>query len=218
MPEGYAFFTEYDMYALIRAGCGASRLTELLCGIPAGCAGAHLQAALRLLTGRHRLGRRYAGELIAARFGEKAASTDGTIVEFEWKTSEALKPAYEEALEAVRKAEETNVHETNCRIKGRKPWLGVAAAALIVVIRIDKDRSKAAWHQFLGGFSGILCTDRYEAYAGHALHLRQCCWSHLKRAIKALVDASAAAVGVDRWSVKPRPPYCLWYNPRRPFP
>ncbi|NUN49128.1 MAG: transposase [Candidatus Brocadiae bacterium] len=62
-------------------------------------------------------------------------------------------------------------------------------------------RLLTAWERFLGGFAGILCTDRYAAYADHALHLRQLCWAHLKRDIQAFVDAGNAAKDVGRLGI-----------------
>lgn len=202
IPREPAFVTEWDLHTLICPDCGATTRAELPAGVPAGCAGPRLQAGLSILTGRYRLSRRETGELIATLFGEKAAIADGTVVELEKKTSEALKRAYDEALEAVRKAEVVNADETSWRIMSKKAWLWVAATAMVAVFRIDKNRSKAAWQRFLGGFSGILCTDRYAAYAGHALHLRQLCWAHLKRDIQALVDAGGAAVRVGDWGLR----------------
>jgi len=97
----------------------------------------------------------------------------------------------------VRKEDVVNADETSWRFQG-KAWLWVAATALIAVFHIDKNRSRAAWHRFLGGFAGILCTDRYAAYEDHALHLRQGCWAHLKRDVQALVDAGGAAAAAGR--------------------
>jgi len=198
IPSAPAVVTEWRLHALVCDDCGATTRAELPPGVPQGCAGARFQAILALLTGRFRLSRREAGELAETIFGEKAAVSDGVIVEMEKRTSEALKPAYDKTLEAAREAEVVNADETSWRIKSKKAWLWVAATALIAVFRIDKNRSKAAWQRFLGGFAGILCTDRYAAYADHALHLRQLCWSHLKRDIQALVDAGAASADVGR--------------------
>lgn len=198
LPRVVAFITEFLLHELICPKCGGRTRAELPPGVPAGCVGERLQAVLSVLTGRFRLSRREAGELLVAFFGEKAGIADGTIVELEKRTSEALKPACDEALETVRKAEVVNADETSWRFKGKKAWLWVAATAVIAVFRIDKNRSKAAWQRFLGGFAGILCTDRYAAYADHALHLRQVCWAHLKRDIQALADAGAAAADIGR--------------------
>ena len=196
IPAEPAFVTEWRLHTLECEDCGETTRAELPPEVPAGCAGPRLQATLAVLTGRFRLSRREAGEVAETIFGEKAAVSDGAIVEMEKRTSKALKPAYDEALETVRKDEVVNADETSWPFKGKKAWLWVAATALIAVFRIDKNRSKAAWQRFLGGFAGILCTDRYAAYADHALELRQVCWAHLKRDIQALVDAGAAAVDV----------------------
>ncbi len=84
----------------------------------------------------------------------------------------------------------------------RRPGSGFAATALIAVFRIDRNRSKAAWQRFRSGFAGILCTDRYAAYADHPISLRQLCWALLKCDIQALVDTGSAAVRVGRWGIR----------------
>lgn len=198
LPRIVAVIVEYLLHQVVCPGCGKRTRAELPPGVPAGCVSERMQAVMAVLTGRFRLSRREARELLVAFFGEKAEIADGTIVELEKRTSEALKPAYDEALETVRKAEVANADETGWRCKGKKVWLWAAAAALVAVFRIDKNRSREAWQRFLGGFAGILCTDRYAAYAGHALHLRQVCWAHLKRDIQALVDAGGGAADIGR--------------------
>lgn len=202
IPAAPAIVTEYRLHALVCPDCGATTRAGLPPGVPEGCAGSRFQAILALLTGRFRLSRREAGQLAETIFGEKAGVSDGTIVEMEKRTSEALAPAYDEALERVRTADSVNCDETSWRQKTKKVWLWVAATATLAVFRIDSRRSRAAFERFLGAFAGVLCTDRYSAYARHALHLRQICWAHLKRDLQALVDRGGDALATGRWGLR----------------
>ena len=56
---------------------------------------------------------------------------------------------------------------------------------------VHANRSQEAAHKLIGGFSGKLVTDRYNAYNFYKL-LRQICWAHLKRDFKAISEAKGA--------------------------
>lgn len=61
-------------------------------------------------------------------------------------------------------------------------WTWVSIASLVAVFIIRASRGADVIKDFLGpAFSGILCTDRWSAYAWMAAILRQLCWSHLIR-------------------------------------
>jgi transposase len=54
----------------------------------------------------------------------------------EQEVSEAIKPAYQEAQQAMQEAPVKNVDETGWKQSGRKRWLWVAATANVVVFMI----------------------------------------------------------------------------------
>jgi transposase len=75
-----------------------------------------------------------------------------------------------------------NSDETSHFEKGNKMWTLVSIASLVAVFIIRASRGANVIKDILGStFLGILCTDRWSAYAWMAAILRQVCWSHLIR-------------------------------------
>ena len=67
---------------------------------------------------------------------------------------------------------------------------------------VHANRSQEAAHKLIGGFSGKLITDCYNAYNFYKL-LRRICWAHLKRDFKTISEAKGA-VGKCKLSGKCR--------------
>ena len=111
VPPGTAEVTEYQRYKRTCA-CGATTTAGLPEGVPPTCVGPRLQAVLTTLTGRYRLSRREAQEVLVSLYGAKAEVALGTIFDLEKRSSEALRPAYEEARSALQEAPAANVDET----------------------------------------------------------------------------------------------------------
>jgi hypothetical protein len=66
--------------------------------------------------------------------------------------------------------------------QGRKGWLWVLCAPLVMVFWVSLQRSQQAAKDLIGeGFTGIVYSDRYSAYNWLPVHQRQVCWAHLKR-------------------------------------
>lgn len=201
IPKAVAYVTEYQLFALPCPACGEVTRAELPGDVPSGCVGARLQAAASTLTGRYRLSRREAGEALGVLFGEKAEVSVGTIVELERQTSDALATPYEEAVAAVRRAEVAYADETGWWVRAKRAWLWIAVTVSVAVFRVDPKRSRDAFKRLLGAFAGILVTDRWSAYAHHALELRQICWAHLKRDFQKLVDRGGEAAKIGNWGL-----------------
>jgi transposase len=105
LPPVVAEVFEYVLHEACCPGCGEVTTADLPAGVPTGCVGPRFQAILTLLTGRCRISRREAADVSVALFGEKARISVGTVAALERRTARALKPAYDEALDAVQKAE-----------------------------------------------------------------------------------------------------------------
>lgn len=105
IPPVVAEIVEYALHALKCRRCGEITTADLPEGVPNQCAGPRLQASLSLLTARFRVTRREARDLVVALFGEKAQVSEGTVTNLEQRTSQAIKPAYDEALDALQNAE-----------------------------------------------------------------------------------------------------------------
>ncbi|MCG3133537.1 MAG: IS66 family transposase ISCysp4 [Planctomycetes bacterium] len=128
-----------------------------------------------------------------ALFGEKARISVGTVSAMEKRTSEALAPAYEEALAKIQNADVVNADETSWRESNRLAWLWAAVTPLVKVFRIDKHRNREAFRKLLFAFDGILGTDRFSVYRVHDKERRQLCWAHILRNFLGLEELGGTA-------------------------
>jgi IS1 family transposase len=68
------------------------------------------------------------------------------------------------------------------KIQRKKAWLWVAVTPLVTLFQVMLARSTEAAQSLLGEkFSGILNSDRYNAYNWLNVSKRQLYWAHLKR-------------------------------------
>jgi transposase len=72
LPPVVAEVTEYALHESKCPGCGHTTTADLPEGVPNSCAGVRFQAILSLLTGRCRITRREAREVVVEMFGPKA--------------------------------------------------------------------------------------------------------------------------------------------------
>jgi transposase len=91
---------EHRLQRLCCPHCGRTVRAELPAGVPRGCFGPKLEAAIASLTVRNRLSRRQLAELLEELFGCPIAV--GTIDGILSRTAETLEPVYEELLEQTR--------------------------------------------------------------------------------------------------------------------
>ncbi len=110
-----------------------------------------------------------------ALFGEKATVSEGTISNLEQRTSEAIKPAYDEALDAIQNAEFVHCDETGWWQGNDRAWLWAAVTPMLKVFRIDPRRNREAFRKLLFAFTGFLITDRFSVYRAHDTKKRQLC-------------------------------------------
>ena len=96
-------------------------------------------------------------------------------------TSRALEQPVQEARAFARAAEVAHADETSWREGRKRAWLWVMTTALVTVFMVHKRRGYAAAKALLGGFQGMLVTDRWCAYNRWGLWMRQLCWAHLLR-------------------------------------
>ena len=199
LPKVMALVIEYLLHQIRCRGCGHVTRADLPEGVSPSLVGPRLQAVMAFLTGRCRLSRREAREIVAALFGEKALLSLGMVVKTEKKTSAALARAYEDAQLAVQQAPFVHADETSWK-EARKPaWLWTAATPLLRVFRIDGRRNREAFRRLLFAFAGILITDRWSVYRIHDAVLRQLCWAHILRNFRGLEELGGEAkrLGVE---------------------
>jgi transposase len=196
LPPVAAQVTEYQGHYRNCPCCGQLNHAPIPQDLKAHSIGPRLAATLGYLAGSHRVSQRGLEEITEDVFDVPVSV--GTVANLQTQLSAALAPAHAAALQAVRAAAVKNVDETSWKLAGKLCWLWVAATASVAVFLIHARRSAAALKALLGEVVvGVVCSDRWSAYAGLPLGQRQVCWAHLKRDFQKCVDrgGQAAAVG-----------------------
>ena len=85
------------------------------------------------------------------------------------------------------------IDETSWLLHGPRPWLWVMAHPAVAYFQIHPNRSKAAFVQLIGDWTGILVSDGYGVYQSWA-GLRQSCVAHLIRTAKGLAESVEAGM------------------------
>lgn len=178
---------EYRLHARRCPGCQHVTRAPLPEGVSTSVVGPRLQAFCSLLTGRFRLSRRSAQELVACGLGE--AISLGTLCSLEAATTAALAEPYQEVATAVRSAPSVNADETPWKSGKRRLTLWLAATPILALFRIDARRTREAFELLLP-YDGnrTVTSDRFSVYTYLVDDEWQICWSHLLRDFKALVD------------------------------
>jgi len=113
----------------------------------------------------------------------------GALSACEEQLAQALEQPYQEVLEHVQEQPITHADETGWPRGNRmKGWLWTLCCTTAAVFMIQAGRGQAAARKLLGGFTGILHSDRWNGYNCFA-GLRQLCWAHLKRDFQSLSEA-----------------------------
>jgi transposase len=196
LPPVAAQVTEYQGHYRTCLGCGRLNHAPIPQDLKAHSVGPRLAATLGYLAGSHRVSQRGLEEITEDVFDVPVCV--GTVANLQAQLSDALAPAHAEALGAVRAAAVKHTDETSWKLAGKLCWLWVAATATVAAFLIHARRSAAALQALLGAvIRGVVCSDRWSAYAGLPLSQRQVCWAHLKRDFTKCVDrgGQAAAVG-----------------------
>jgi transposase len=121
----------------------------------------------------------------------------GCLIDLEARTTQALQPPYDQVREAVQAAPVVHADETPWREGAEKAWLWSAATSWLVLFRIDRHRSRAAFELLLpprrdGSRRTVVC-DRYSAYQHLHGDERQVCWAHLLREFVELSEMTGEA-------------------------
>jgi len=196
LPPLLAEITEYQGHARTCRCCGHRTRAEIPPEIQAHTVGPHLAATLSYLSGRCHDSKRNVQEIAETVFGVPLAL--GTVARLEQEMSAALEEPHAQALAAVRAAPLKHTDETGWAQGGKLCWLWLAATLTIVVFQIHARRGKEGLNALLGELAGILCSDRWGAYAHVPLPQRQICWAHLKRDFQRLLDLGAATQAIGR--------------------
>jgi transposase len=197
LPPVAAQGTEYQGHYRTCPCCGRRNHAPIPRDLKAHSVGPRLAATLGYLAGGHRVSQRGLEEITEDVFDVPVSV--GTVANLPAHLSDALAPAHAEALEAVRAAAVKHADETSWKLAGQLCWLWVAATATVAAFLIHARRSAAALKALLGKLiQGVVCSDRWSAYAGLPLTQRQVCWAHLKRDFQRCVDRGGQATAVGQ--------------------
>ncbi|MEP6652386.1 MAG: IS66 family transposase [Myxococcales bacterium] len=195
IPEVAAYVTEHRLHSLLCDRCDHTTQADLPGGVPAGAFGPRLQAVIALFTGCYHVSKRTAMSALGDLFGTVLSL--GSVSASEQVVSEAVAAPVTEAHEYVQKQPVVHADETGWTERRKRAWLWIAGTPLVAVFLIHAHRGADAARALLGNFAGILVTDRWSAYSGWSLKLRQLCWAHLLRDFNFIAESkgTAGAVG-----------------------
>lgn len=118
------------------------------------------------------------------------------------RASQAIAPHYEAIKEEARRAEINHLDETPWHNGGKLNWLWVMANTAVAFFMVHTHRSKAAFEELIGAWTGILVSDNYGVYRSW-VHQRQTCLAHLIRRAEALAQrADPELARFGRWAKK----------------
>ena len=189
--------TEYQAQARICPCCGEVVYATIPAEIRAHSVGPRLTATLSYLTGCQGISKRGVEEIAETVFA--APISLGTVANLEQEVSDAIAPAHQEAVAAVRQAPVKFVDETSWKLWGKLCWLWAAATSKVAVFTIHAQRGAWGLASLLGEeIHGILHSDRWHVYRQVPDERRQLCWAHLKRDFQKVVDCGGPSAFVGR--------------------
>ena len=186
IPDIEPCITEYRLRCMT-CECGVDTWAELPRRARSGF-GPRLSAVAAYLAGVHRVTRRGVVDIFKTIFGVDISL--GSVCNLHQEVSQALEAPYEEIRNTLTDQRVVNVDETGWRSMGQPVWLWVFVTPTLALFKLASSRGSKVLKEILGEvFSGILCSDRYSAYASYHKGLRQVCWAHIIRDIKGIRHA-----------------------------
>lgn len=196
LPPIVAEVTEHQGHARTCPCCHKITRADIPADIRAHSIGPKLGAALSYFSGRCHIAKRVIQEIAQTLFDVPISL--GQVVNLEAEMSATLEAPHAIVRDAVRAAPVKNVDETGWAKHGKLCWLWLAATASLAFFQIHAKRGRTGLKKLLGKHPfGILCSDRWSAYAKLLLSARQICWAHLARDFQKLIEwgGEPAAVG-----------------------
>jgi transposase len=190
--------TEFRRHELECPDCGArTRAAYDPAQIPSSAFGPCLTAIVGLLTGVYHLSRRKTQQLLHELFDISVSL--GAVSTMEKRASEALGPAYEEAVQEVERAGVKHADATSWLRSGVLMSLWTIATVSATVYGIFADGAQKTIRPFFGSRRGILISDRATVFNFWVMCMRQICWAHLFRKFISFSerDGPAGAIGRD---------------------
>lgn len=183
--------TEYQRHRLV-CSCGFSTCGPLPAGVT-GQDGPRLRAGVVLLTGRYRLSKENAANLMGDLFGVPLSA--GQVCAVEAGAGRVLQPVADGILTAARQSA-SNIDETSM---GNGRWLWVMVTAVGTAFQIVSGRNRAELLNLIGeNYVRVLTSDRHSLYSRVPAGSHQYCWAHLRRDFQAMIDRGNDGSAVGR--------------------
>jgi hypothetical protein len=179
LPPVAVVLTEHRCHRLRCPGCRAKTKGELPPEVAGSAFGPDLRAAVVTMTTRNRVSRRDMSELASDLFG--VGLSVGTVDQICQRASALLAGPHEALTARVLGSPALNVDETGWSTAGEGRTLWTATTPGAAVFRVAEDRHRDRLDELIGGYPGIVCSDRWWAYDRLDPECRQACWQHLKR-------------------------------------
>jgi transposase len=172
--------------------CGHRTRAEIPSEVARSQFGPGVHAAIAYLTSVHKIGRRGIVEIMNTLFG--LAMCLGSVCNCIKRVNPELEPVVEEARQSLAESANINADETGWKCKGERRYLWVFISPLVVFFCIAASRGAKVLRSVLGDvFNGVITSDDHSAYSSyHKKGVRQLCWAHIIRKLKALKDGRAS--------------------------
>ena len=188
IPPIQLHIEEHRLHQLACPHCGEKTRAVLPEEVETSGYGERVVAIVSVLSGMYRHSHRMVVSALSDLFGVNMSL--GTVNRLRTEASEAVSGPVDEAKAYVQSAPIVGADETGFRqgnadgqnLHSKRAWLWVAVTQGVSFFCVLLSRSTAAAQSLLGeNFSGILNSDRYNAYNWVDVGQRQLCWAHLKR-------------------------------------
>lgn len=187
LPEIIPIKEEYRCHSL-RCRCGYITVASLPDHVARSSFGPRTHAAIAFLAAAHRVTRRGIAEIMQSLFGITIST--GAICNALRRVSEASLPVVGAIKRYIASALTLNIDETGWKCSGKRHYLWTFVAPRAVFFKVSPSRGAKVLREVLGtSFTGVITSDDHSAYASYHKHgLRQLCWAHLIRKLKALKE------------------------------
>jgi transposase len=190
LPPISVITVEHRTHQLRCRGCLARTSARLPEEIDSSPFGARLQAAVVMLTARHRISRRGIAELAHDLFGVTLST--GAVDAICQRASDALAGPHLQLQDSVLDQGVVHVDETGWRTRGEGRALWTATTPEAAFFQIAAHCNREQFNALIGtSYPGILVSDRWNGYSHVDPNQRQVCWSHLQRDFRRHADGLA---------------------------
>ena len=189
LPPISVTWVEHRTHQLRCGRCRARTSARLPEEIRGSSFGPRLQAAIVTLTAGYRISRRGITELAADLFGVTLST--GAVDAICQRASDALAGPHLQLQDWVLDQDAVHVDETGWRTRGEGRALWTATSPGAVFLEIAEHCNREQFNALIGGYPGIVISDRWNGYSHLDPVRRQACWSHIKRDFRRHADGLA---------------------------